>query len=272
MADNRDPDRLALALFADELRAARERAGWSREDLAARLNYSGSLVRKVESLDRVPHADFADRCDAAFSTPGTFARLQKRLRDLPFPEPFRPFAAFEETATSLRMSEHSLVPGLLQTPEYARDVLATRPNTTDDELEELVSARMQRRAILERENPPMVCAIIDEAALHRPVGGREVMYPQLMRLVEVSGRHNMTLQVLPYSAGGHTGLRGAMIIAGFDGKPSIAFLETAVVGQTVEEPSVVSKAGLIFDTLRSEALSRAASRDLIRKVAEERWT
>jgi hypothetical protein len=93
-----------------------------------------------------------------------------------------------------------------------------------------------------------------------------------MHLVEMSERHNITFQVLPYAAGSHSGLLGAFTIADFDDEPSVAFLETVAGGQTVEEPSAVAKVALTFDTLRCEALSRAASRDLIRKVAEERWT
>ncbi len=272
MASQREPDRQALELFAEELRAAREQAGLSMEDLAAKINYSASLIGMVEGMHRVPQADFAERCDAALGTPGTFTRQQKRLRNLTFPASFRPFAGYEATATSLRWFEHSLIPGLLQTEEYARAVLATRPNTSDDEIEEMVSARLQRQAVLKRDNPPLVWAVIDEAVLHRPVGSPEVMRAQLMHLVEISKRHNVMLQVLPYGAGGHSGLRGAMIIADFDDAPSVAFLETAAEGQTVEEPSVVAKVALTFDTLRAEALSRAASRDLIMKVAEERWT
>lgn len=145
MAGRRDPDRSALSLFADELRAARDHAGLSREELGERLNYSGSLVGMVESLKRVPQADFAARCDEVFGTIGTFARLQRRLRTLPFTASFRPFAAYEEVAISLRTFEHALVPGLLQTPEYARAVLGTRPNTTTDELDDMVAARLAGR-------------------------------------------------------------------------------------------------------------------------------
>jgi ribosome-binding protein aMBF1 (putative translation factor) len=83
VSPKRDPDRSALALFADELRAAREMAGLSRDELAGQLNYSASLVAMVEGLHRVPQADFAARCDVVLGTPGTFARLQKRLRVLP---------------------------------------------------------------------------------------------------------------------------------------------------------------------------------------------
>lgn len=99
----------------------------------------------VEALHRVPTRDLATHLDKAFSTPGTFARLEARLRDLPFPASFRPFAAYEAEATALYVFEHSLVPGLLQTPQYARAVLATRPNTAEDEIDNLVTARLARR-------------------------------------------------------------------------------------------------------------------------------
>jgi len=272
MSAGRDPDRHSLALFADELRAAREQAGWTKEDLAARLNYSASLVRKVEALERVPQADFADRCDAAFGTPGMFARLQRRLRDLPFPASFRPFAAYEEKAAALRTFEHTLVPGLLQTPEYARAVLATRPDVTDDELDELVDARVNRQAILRRDNPPRLWAVMDEAVLHREIDGPQVMRGQLLRLAEKALLPNVTIQVIPYSAGGHIGLLGAFEVADFDDAPSSVHLETAADGQTVEDASTVSTVVLRFDTLRAEALPHRASRDLIMKVVEERWT
>jgi transcriptional regulator with XRE-family HTH domain len=272
MAGKRDPDRSALALFADELRAARDRAGLSRDELGEQLNYSGSLVGMVETMKRVPQADFAARCDAVFDTTGTFARLQSRLRNLTFPASFRPFAAYEETATALRNFENMLIPGLLQTLGYARAVLASRPNTSTGELDDLVMARLARQAILDRDDPPLLWAVIDEMVLHRPVGDSKVMHDQLMHLVEASERPNITVQVLPCSVGAHSGLRGAFIIADFDDTPSIAFLETAAEGDTVEEPIMVAKVALIFDTLRSEALPRSASVDMIRKVAEERWT
>ncbi len=271
MALGRDPDRATLALFADELRAAREQAGLSRDELAAKLNYSGSLVGMVEGLHRVPQTDFAHRCDVAFGTPGTFMRLQQRLRNLPFPVSFRPFAAYEELAISLRTFEHTLVPGLLQTPDYAEAVVGTRPNTARDEVDALVEARLARQAILERDDPPLLWAVIDEAVLHRPVGDAKVMHGQLLHLAQLADRPNVTLQVIPYSAGGHIGLLGAFVIADFENAPSVVYLETAADGQTVEDAATVAAVILRFDTLRSEALPRGASRDMITKVAEQEW-
>ena len=273
MPAKRDPDRSALALFADELRAARERAGLTQDELAGQLNYSGTLVAMVESLKRVPQADFAGRLDAAFGTTGTFARLQERLRALPFTASFRPFAAFEETATALRTAAHALVPGLLQPPDYARAVLATVPNIAPGDLDERVAARLARQAILDRDDPPLLWAVLDEAVLHRPIGDDPtVMHGQLLHLADTAARRNVTIEIIPYAAGGHIGLLGAFVVAEFGDAPSVAYLETAADGQTVEDAPTVAAVVLKFDTLRSEALPRRASRELIMKVAENEWT
>jgi transcriptional regulator with XRE-family HTH domain len=197
MASGRDPDRSALALFAEELRAARDQAGMSRDDLAAKINYSASLIGMIEGFRRVPQAGFAGQCDTAFGTPGTFVRLQKRVRNLPFAAAFRPFAVYEEVAASLRNFEHALIPGLLQTPDYARAVLATRPNTSEDEVDDLVEARLARQAVLDRDDPPLLWAVIDEAVLHREVGSPEIMHGQLEHLARMSRRPNITVEVVP---------------------------------------------------------------------------
>jgi len=270
----RERDSAALSLFADELKAAREQRGWSQADLAGHIPYSLSTISMVEALHRVPTRDLAVYLDKAFGTPGTFARLEGRLRDLPFPASFRPFAAYEAEATALYVFEHSLVPGLLQTPEYARAVLATRPNTAEDEIDNLVAARLARQDILTRDEPPapLLWALIDEGVLHRPVAPAEVMHDQLMFLVQVSRRPNVTVQVLPYSAGGHTGLLGAFTIADLGSNPGTVNVEDITYGRVFEDAATVSRVTLHYKSLQSEALPKGASRELIARVAEERWT
>src|SRR5580658_9699211 len=194
-AAGRDPDR---ALFADELRAMRKRAGLSRDDLGGRVGYSGALIGMVEAMHRAPTRDLAQRLDAAFSVPGTFTRMEERLRGLPFAASFRPCQPYEAEARSLRTFEHSLIPGLLQTPDYARAVLATRPNSTPEEIDGLVAARLARQVLL------------DEGVLNRPVAGRDIMREQLLALAQTP-RSNVTIQVVPYGAGGHSGLLGAFV-------------------------------------------------------------
>jgi hypothetical protein len=200
-------------------------------------------------------------------------RLWRKLRNISFPESFRPYAEHEEKAAELRMFEHSLVPGLLQTEAYARATLAKQPNITEDMLSELLAARLARQGVISQESakPPIVWAVLNERALYCEAGGPEVMYDQLMSLVTMSKLPNVTIQVLPSSLGVHSGLAGAFIIADFANEPSIVFLEDLVGGHVAEDAPVVAEAALHFSTLRSEALPKTASRELIAKVAEERW-
>ena len=270
MSPRPDPP-AALVAFAEELRAHRAQAGMSRDDLAAKVSYSSSLIAMIETGRRSPSRKLAELLDVVFSMPGTFARLENRLRDVPFPASFRPFVPHEAEATALRWYEHALVPGLLQTEDYARAVLSTRPNTSDDQIEELVVARMQRQEVLCREQPPLLWTLIDEAALYREVGTPEIMNAQLRHLADLSRRPNIAIQVVPYSAGPHSGLLGAFVIAELDDSSPVVYLETAAEGETVEDPSVLARLALTFDTLRSKALPDMASGDMIVKVAEERW-
>jgi hypothetical protein len=99
--------------------------------------------------------------------------MHRFLGKTPFPSWCRPFVDYEATAKSLRLFEHVLVPGLLQTREYAHAVLATRPNTTDEETEQLVNARLERQAILATADPPLLWVVLDEGVLHREVGARK---------------------------------------------------------------------------------------------------
>lgn len=287
MAGLSESDREKVSLFVDEMRAMREQRGWTRADLAREANYSESLIAMVETYQRAPTLALAKALDRAFETPGftedtddgpgtpgTFTRLWHKLRSVSFPASFRSFAEHEEKATELRMFEHSLVPGQLQTEDYARATLERQPYTTEDEVAELLAARMARQAVLTRKTPrpPLVWALLDEGVLYREVGGPKVTHDQLMQLIAVSQLPNVTIQILPYSAGGHRGLAGAFIIADFPAEQSIVFLEDLLGGRVIEDAPAVSEASLHFSSLRSEALPKAASRDMILKVAEERWT
>jgi transcriptional regulator with XRE-family HTH domain len=279
-------DRDALALFADELKAHRTARSWTQADVAAKSNYSDGLIAQVETCRRPPSRELAKALDRVFQTPGftedapdaaggagTFGRLAAKLRNLPFPPSFRSFAPYEAEATALYVFEHSLVPGLLQTEAYARAVLSTRPNTPDDEIDSLVAGRLARQAVLWRDDPPppVLWALIDEGVLHRPVAQPGVMREQLCYLAEVSRRPNITVQVVPYAAGGHTGLLGACTVAELDDSAGIVNLEDIADGRVTDDAVTVSQVTLRFRSLQSDALPKSASRELIVRVAEERW-
>jgi transcriptional regulator with XRE-family HTH domain len=272
---NLDSTRNPMAFFGAELRRARLSAGWSQEQLGRRLSFSADLVGKVETNERAPTPEFAAGCDDAFpQMDGLFGRLLGLARrwDGPHPQWFRDWVQAEHEAASLRWWEPMLVPGLLQTADYARALFRAWQSISDDELEELVSARIERQSILDRLRPPELWVVIDEVVLHRCVGSRKIMHDQLLHLADASCRPSITVQIVPADVGAHAGLLGAFIVAGFgESAPSIVYLETAVEGQTLEKSALVNRAASAFDRIRSEALPSSASRELIGKVAEERW-
>jgi hypothetical protein len=275
MTRNLDATNSPMAFFGAELRRSRLAAGMSQDQLGRGLNFSGDLVGKIETCDRAPTPAFAAGCDSLFPhLDGLFTRLLGLTRrwDGPYPQWFRDWLDAEREASSLRWWEPMLVPGLLQTADYARAILAVGPDIAEDELDDVVSARILRQEILDGTRPPELWVLLDEAVLHRLIGTRKIMYGQLLQLADMSCRPRITVQVVPADVGAHPGLMGAFIVADFEGAPSILYAETAVEGQTIEKKALVSKAALAFDRLRAEALPRGASRDLIGKVAEERWT
>ena len=269
-----DPSAGPLEFFGAELRRARTAAGLSQDQLGQRLGYSGAQVGKVETGERTPAQDFADACDRAFpDAGGLFGRIYQLARrwDGGYPSWFAEWIDSERRATSLRSWEPLLIPGLLQTADYARAILGADPETPEDQLDELVTARLERQKIFDRPTPPTLWAVLDEAVLHRLIGSRKIMYDQLLHLADTSCRSNITVQIVPAEIGAHAGLLGGFAIASFDNAPGTVYMESPDQGQTTELPPVVRRVSLTFDTLRADALPRGASRDLIGKVAEERW-
>jgi hypothetical protein len=244
--------------------------------LGQKVGYSGAQVGKVETSERAPSQDFAEGCDRVMpDARGLFQRLYQLARrwDGGYPSWFTEWVEAERRATSLRTWQPLLVPGLLQTPDYARALfLAWQGADSDDQLDQLVSARIERQSIFLRPDPPSLWAVLDEGVLHRCIGGLKVMHDQLMHLLEVSDRSKIRVQVVPTGVGAHVGLLGAFSMATFENAPGIVYLESPDQGQTTERPATVAKISEIFDMVRAEALPRGASRDLIRKVTEEQWT
>ena len=165
-----------------------------------------------------------------------------------------------------------LVPGLLQTSDYARAVFNARFGITDEEIGEQVAARLKRQEILARDEPPALWVILDESVLRRPVGGRYVMREQVGRLIEASRRPHVSVQVISSSVGAHRGLwAGAFIIANFEDAPTVGYQETACEGQFVDRREDVETLVDCWDTLVREALPWAASQTLLEEAAKS-WT
>lgn len=166
MPPAREPEGEAspLAFFATELRRLREQAGWSQGRLGQEISYSNGLISMVETARRIPSLDFAERCDQALDTDGTLVRIWPMLAYGALPSRFRPWVDIERQAHTLRGWDPLLIPGLLQTPGYARTILQADPGVTDERVEELLTARLERQKMLAGAAPPLLWTVLDEGS------------------------------------------------------------------------------------------------------------
>ena len=247
------------------LRFYRTQAGLSQTDLGARVHFSGDLVSKIEMGQRIATEEFT----AALTE--LRGLMKEAIKNRALPGWFVDWPRKEAMARSLRWFELVAVPGLLQTEEYARAVLRTQVMATEEQVEDMVRARMERQSILTREHPPMFWVILDEGVLRRPVGGAEVMAGQLGQLVDAARQANIVLQVIPLAVGAHQGMSGNFVIADFAEGPPAVYQDTAARGQIIEDSDDIAVVTVMWETLKAEALSRSASQELIKEVAKS-WT
>jgi transcriptional regulator with XRE-family HTH domain len=263
-----DPSASPLDYFGSELRRRREEAGLTQGDLGSAIFCTGSLVGQIETGAKVPNRDLAERLDAALMTDGLFSRLVGLVLRSQLPTWFQPYAVMEATATYISTYQAQVVYGLLQTEEYARAVLATgRP----EKLDELVAARMERQRILRREHPPLTLVVLDEAVLHRPIGGPDVMRKQLLHLLSFRTERWTCVQVLPFGAGEHTSLDGSFNLLRFNDDPDLIYTEDLISGHMTANPETVREASLRYAGLQAAALSVEDSAELIKRVLEESY-
>ncbi|WP_413470958.1 helix-turn-helix domain-containing protein [Streptomyces peucetius] len=263
-----DPSASPLDYYGYELRRYRETAGLTQKQLGAIVNYTGSLVGQVETARKLPTAEFSERVDAALGTGGMLSRLLGLVLRSQLPAWFQQVAELEARATEISTFQTHMVHGLLQTAGYARAVLGTLdPAGLDDR----TAVRLARQRILEKEEPPVLWAILGEAALRQEVGGPGVMRAQLERLLAYEEDPRVNVQVLPYRAGAHAGLTGSFNLYRFASDPTILYTEGYGTGHPTANPATVKDCSLRYDHLQAAALSIKDSAQLIRDVLEERY-
>jgi transcriptional regulator with XRE-family HTH domain len=271
----RDPETSPAVFFGRELQRARIAAGFKSQDaLAVKLGFDRTVITKAESGARPPSDDVLTAwCEACGLDLELYSRMAMLARsgDGPIPTWFEDWLEAERAATMLRIWQPLLIPGLVQTADYARSLfLAGQTDTSEETIGALVSARLERQEILDRADPPETVAVLDESVLHRLIGSAAVMHDALVHLAGMSERANISVHVVPSVNGANAGLGGAFDIASADGMPEVVRME-AVEDVTSERRALVRQAAIAFERVRRDALPRSASRDLIRKVAEEKW-
>jgi transcriptional regulator with XRE-family HTH domain len=271
----RDPETSPAVFFGKELQRARIAAGFKSQDaLAARLGFDRTVITKAESGARPPSDDVLTAwCEACGLDLELFSRLTALARngDGPIPTWFEDWLEAERQAAMLRIWQPLLIPGLLQTADYARALfLAGQTDASDETIDALVAARLGRQVILERADPPETVAVVDESVLRRLIGSPQVMHDQLAHMADMATRPNISVHVIPADNGANAGMGGAFDIASADGMPDVVRME-GVEDVTSERRALVRQAAIAFERVRRDALPRAASRSLIREVAEELW-
>ncbi|WP_078075162.1 helix-turn-helix domain-containing protein [Streptomyces niveus] len=252
------------------LRLHRDRAGLTQQELAQALGYSVELVAKIEQGRRPAQAKFTVAAETTLNAHGTLSVLQDDVDLAKLPAFFQDFALIETEAVSRYDFEPLLIPGLLQTEEYARALFTAHcPPLSDEIIEQHVEARLGRQKLLTRTPLVESCFIIGEAALTTMVGSEEVMRGQLQYLLEQGSMRNVEIQVMPSVGGFHPGHNGSMVILETLEHRRVGYIESQDVGLVITSPTKVSTFGLRYGKLRTQALNAEESARLIERVAGE---
>ena len=264
-----------------ELRRHREAARVTIDVVADQLGCSTSKVSRIET----GHTSAATRDVRAMldiyrvpdSVKDELVQIAREARLKGWWHPFSTvlnsaYVGLEAAARSIRTYEQQVVPGLLQSEEYAIAMIrAARLEDTDQEIEQRVHVRMARQSLLTQDDPIDLRVVLDEAVLSRPVGGDEVMRDQLLRLIEAARLPNVQIQILPFAAGPHAGMDGTFAILEFeeDEDADVVFAENATGGLFLEKAEELRKYHSVFETIRATALDPEESIEMIGMLVEE---
>ncbi|MFD3683487.1 helix-turn-helix domain-containing protein [Nocardiopsis sp. NPDC058631] len=255
-----------------ELRRLREERGLTLDEVAKRSGVPRATIGKIETAEsrrtRARDLDaLADLYNLAEESRAVLHQLSRESKEKGwwsrYKDVFSEHALpdFEAEASAVRTYEAQVVPGLFQTPDYAEEIFKGGRATDDQSIPRQVEARLARQQILSRVDAPHMTAVIDEAVLRRVVGSSQTMAEQLAYLEHLALRHNIDIQVLPFSSGAHLGMAGAFTILDFPEPrdPTIVYVSTAADGLYLEQESDIKRYNMAFSNVQGIALSSTAS-------------
>ncbi|MGW7022424.1 helix-turn-helix domain-containing protein [Streptomyces decoyicus] len=266
---NSEDEGSARWVLACELRRLRESSGRSLARLADEIKYDRTYLHRLETGERLSKLPVMEALDRTYGTGGLLVRLWGLARLDAFKDKYREFMKLEAKATIIHKYA-VVVPGLLQTEDFARFVLSSAPTAiSPDEIEDNVAARIGRQELLRRTPPPAVRIILDEAVLRRPAPDHQIWHDQLTRIEAAAQAPTMTIQVLPLAAGvqGLTG--GPLSLLWMADGSAVAYLEGNRSGELIEEPAEIERYRLSYDRLRDTALSPCNSSAFIQQLVED---
>jgi transcriptional regulator with XRE-family HTH domain len=268
--NDEEPKITPRTMLGRRLRRMRTDAGLSLRELAEQVGYPHSYIGRVELGDQLPSEAFAAALDRHFGTSGLLVDLLEMAQDASVAEYWRSVVGGEESATRIQIFTSSLIPGPLQTEEYAWALFRmSLPKVPDENLSDLVAARMRRKRMFQRDEPPYFWAIMDEAALKRPVGGSKCMRDQLDAVLRTAQASFVSVHVLPFSQGEHPLMGGSLVLTTLEDGDTLGYVESFKSGQAVESSKKILELTQLFDIVRSKALPEEASLELIRTYRGE---
>lgn len=266
-----------VSVFGNVLRALRERAKLSQNQVAGMVNCSGSLISGIENATKRAKLDLVQRLDRALNTGGVLLLVWPMTAEGTYPSWFAHVAELEATAIKIHEWEMRYISGFLQTADYARAVMrAGRPRQPrfgddDESIERDVAARMARKAMLTGENPPRAWFIMDESVLHRVFGGPDIMREQLAHIESMAELNNVVVQILPLDAVDHPGADGPLEILEFTDDLPVGYTEGRWSGRIIESGSELALVMSHLDLIRASALPPVKSIELIAEVRSRKY-
>ncbi|MFE5587593.1 helix-turn-helix transcriptional regulator [Kitasatospora sp. NPDC056531] len=258
--------------FGQELRRSRRARRWSQTEAARRLGYSGAHISYVENGKRSPTRPLAVKADEVFESGQRFYELWRRFSRAALLEGFAEFADAEARCRRLRTVGLVIVPGLLQTPAYARalaQAAVRRGAITPAEADERTDYLALRQEVLWQKSPPALHAVLEEGVLLRPVGGPQVMAEQLRHLEELAGHPNITVQIAPFSMGENLSFTLPVVLLNLPDHTVVGYAESTARGHLERSRATVAGWEHDYDQLLVEALPKAASQEMVRKARKE---
>ncbi|MEU6921747.1 helix-turn-helix transcriptional regulator [Streptomyces sp. NPDC046631] len=264
-----NPDQSPSAAFGARLRSLRDERGWTQDELGERMGCSGAHISAVETGRRKPTQHFAASADRTFGTAGRFERQSRAVRHRALLEGFPEYVTYEARAVEIRLYEVGVIPGLLQTPEYASalgDSTVKRGVASREQADERIALVAQRQAVLTRMPPPLVFVVLDESCLLRPIGGSSLMDAQFARLIEFAELPNTVLQVAPFDLGVRRPMTLPVTVLTMPDRSLMSYAESANRGHLERDSPSVLPILTDYHQLQAEAPSRAASVAMISQL------
>ncbi|MDX2762167.1 helix-turn-helix domain-containing protein [Streptomyces europaeiscabiei] len=257
-------------LFGEVLRHYREAALLTQESLAREIPCDRSQVAKVEAGTRVPSEQLAKRCDEVLQTGGVLARMWAKVDWYPevqHPDWFERRVRMDAEATAVLAYQSNVVPGLLQTEDYAH-ALFSRHIADPEEVEERVTARLSRQQRFLASGGPLLITVLDESCLRRTVGNSTIMRDQFAHLLEVGQRSNIRIQVVPFDAPEIDRPNTSMSLIALPDGHEWVYSESLDLGHFTDDPTIFARHRQTYDVLRADALSARESAALISDLME----